>query len=188
MGWNAHIDYVDQYSQWIVLDRNLQQLIKIAKGYVSGSNILTDDFSTSVKNRFIDKVCQKAINDLGNKMHQAAARILSDELSRFIAIHAFDIHKSYIRDISNSLYFPPPNVDQVWKLMILDTRKYEKMWIELWGKYIDRVDPLFAENQYLPYKYFTYLGISDGLISKFPCFTPMYTRYVSLLAISRYSF
>ena len=40
-----------------------------------------------------------------------------------------------------SIYYPSPIIDFVWRMLILDSNTYNEFWYELWGYYIDRVNP-----------------------------------------------
>lgn len=104
--------------------------------------------------------------------------MLLKEFQSFFGLNWYDLYETDARTFENSQYFPPALLDQVWKLLILDTQKYEKMCMELCGKYVDRLDPLCDQNPYG--KYSIYQVATNCIKDELNIWDPIITKYADV--------
>ena len=48
-----------------------------------------------------------------------------------------------------NIYVSSEIIDSVWRSLILSTKIYNEFWLELWGGFIDRVEPRFSNERVL---------------------------------------
>ena len=46
-----------------------------------------------------------------------------------------------------NIYVPSDLIDFVWRSLILSTKIYNEFWLELWGGFIDRIEPRFSNER-----------------------------------------
>lgn len=113
--------------------------------------------ANTYKDSLEERVARLITNDLGETLRTEVSYTLIQEFKKFMFLVAWDIlemkHKnqldshSYYEDKKShkkyysSAFHPPYVLDLVWRFIIQEGKIYSDFWEDIWGGYIDRLNP-----------------------------------------------
>ena len=74
-----------------------------------------------------------------------------------------------------NIYVPSDIIDSVWRSLILSTKIYNEFWLELWGGFIDRIEPRFSDERVTKKRRF-----EDFLIQNRSILQPYFMLWISI--------